>query len=113
MHGRTRHQSSEGTPVSLPSIKFAVEAARGAIPVLANGDVWTRDDCEHFKQETGANAVMSDRGLLANPVGWLYAHDERSLIALFLIGALFGLHGHAFRSHRGLNTLSIANVNLH
>ncbi len=54
--------------MSLPSIKFAVEAARGAVPVLANGDVWTRDDCERFKNETGANAVMSARGLLANPV---------------------------------------------
>ncbi|KLO16498.1 FMN-linked oxidoreductase [Schizopora paradoxa] len=67
VHGRTRHQSSEGTPVSLSSIKFAVEAARGAVPVLANGDVWTRGDCERFKQETGASAVMSARGLLANP----------------------------------------------
>ena len=71
VHGRTRHQSSSGHPVNLPAIKFAVEAAKGEVPVVANGDVFSLAEARLARKECGVNGVMSARGLLANPV-WVY-----------------------------------------
>lgn len=68
VHGRTRHQSSSGHPVNLPAIKFAVEAAKGQVPVVANGDVFSLAEARLTRRECGVNGVMSARGLLANPV---------------------------------------------
>lgn len=68
VHGRTRHQSSEGHPVNLLAIKFAVEAAKGQVPVVANGDVFSLAEAKLAREECGVNGVMSARGLLANPV---------------------------------------------
>ncbi|KDQ10089.1 hypothetical protein BOTBODRAFT_36518 [Botryobasidium botryosum FD-172 SS1] len=66
VHGRTRHQPSSD-PVSLPSIRFAVEAAKGEVPIVANGDAWSTREAEQIRTITGAQGVMSARGLLANP----------------------------------------------
>ncbi|TDL26986.1 FMN-linked oxidoreductase [Rickenella mellea] len=66
VHGRTRHQASS-IPVSLPSIAFAVEAANGAVPIVANGDAWSLTEAENIREATKASGVMSARGLLANP----------------------------------------------
>lgn len=68
VHGRTRHQSSSGHPVDLDSIAFAVSCAKGQVPVVANGDVFTPGDAIETRRRTGAHGVMSARGLLANPV---------------------------------------------
>lgn len=67
VHGRTRHQSSS-EPVSLSSIAFAVSAAKGAIPMVANGDAWSMSEVVNIREQTGCGGVMSARGLLANPV---------------------------------------------
>jgi len=66
VHGRTRYQPSSD-PVSLSSIKFAVEAAKGEVPIVANGDAWSARESEEIRTKTGAQGVMSARGLLANP----------------------------------------------
>ncbi|KAI5453565.1 tRNA dihydrouridine synthase [Naganishia albida] len=66
IHGRTRHQASTQA-VSLPSIKFAVDAARGEVPCVGNGDIWELDDVMTMRRETGVRGVMAARGLLANP----------------------------------------------
>ncbi|KAH8114851.1 FMN-linked oxidoreductase [Phellopilus nigrolimitatus] len=66
VHGRTRRQAST-QPVSLSSIAFAVSAAKGAVPVVANGDAWSMAEVKTIRKETRANGVMSARGLLANP----------------------------------------------
>ncbi|EJD04990.1 FMN-linked oxidoreductase [Fomitiporia mediterranea MF3/22] len=66
VHGRTRHQVST-QPVSLSSIAFAVSAAKGAVPVVANGDAWDMNEVNKIRKETRADGVMSARGLLANP----------------------------------------------
>ncbi|KAG8858926.1 hypothetical protein FRB96_004746 [Tulasnella sp. 330] len=66
VHGRTRHQPSTA-PVSLESISFAVEAAKGVVPIVANGDAWSFVDSENIRETTGVQGVMSARGLLANP----------------------------------------------
>lgn len=68
VHGRTRHQSSSGHPVNLESLAFAVECARGDIPCMANGDVFTLEDAEETRRKCNVRGVMSARGLLANPV---------------------------------------------
>ncbi|KZO97474.1 FMN-linked oxidoreductase [Calocera viscosa TUFC12733] len=66
VHGRTRHQAST-QPVNLPGIRFAVEAARREVPVVANGDAWSAEEVAKIRKETGVKGVMSARGLLANP----------------------------------------------
>lgn len=38
-----------------------------AIPVVANGEIWTLDDFLRCKQESGCTDFMLGRGLLANP----------------------------------------------
>ncbi|BGP19945.1 hypothetical protein JCM10213_006721 [Rhodosporidiobolus nylandii] len=67
VHGRTRHQSSAGHPVSHERIAFAASLTKGAIPVVANGDVFTKKDADEMRRRTGVQGVMSARGLLANP----------------------------------------------
>ncbi|RXK35403.1 tRNA-dihydrouridine synthase 4 [Tremella mesenterica] len=63
IHGRTRHQPSS-EPVSLDAIRFAVSCAKGEVPTVANGDLWTLEDARKMRQ-TGVNGVMGARGLLA------------------------------------------------
>lgn len=68
VHGRTRHQSSEAHPVDPEAIAFAASCAKDAVPIVANGDVFTREEGENLRRQTGVQGVMSARGLLANPV---------------------------------------------
>ncbi|KAG8952099.1 hypothetical protein FRC04_005099 [Tulasnella sp. 424] len=75
VHGRTRQQPSTA-PVSLPSIAFSVEAAKGQVPIVANGDAWSMPEIENIRKTTGVQGVMSARGLLANP--GLFAGHERT-----------------------------------
>ncbi|GAA5862737.1 hypothetical protein JCM3774_001901 [Rhodotorula dairenensis] len=67
VHGRTRHQSSEAHPVDPEAIAFAASCAKGAVPIVANGDVFTQEEGENLRKQTGVQGVMSARGLLANP----------------------------------------------
>ncbi|GAA5839044.1 hypothetical protein JCM11251_007860 [Rhodosporidiobolus azoricus] len=76
IHGRTRHQSSAGVPVNHDAIAFAVSCAKGAVPTVANGDVFTKKDGEDMRKRTGVQGVMSARGLLANPA--LFSGYERT-----------------------------------
>lgn len=55
-------------PVSLESIRLSVEFAKGAVPVVANGDAWSNIEAEKIREVTGVRGIMSARGLLANPV---------------------------------------------
>lgn len=91
VHGRTRHQSSEGHPVSLDSIRVANELVNGRVPVVANGDVWSLEDARHTRDVTGVHGVMSARGLLANPA--LFAgYKETPAEALSVRCSLFVKH---------------------
>ncbi|KAK4048548.1 tRNA dihydrouridine synthase [Microbotryomycetes sp. JL201] len=67
VHGRTRHQQSQSHPVNLDAIRFAIECARGQVPCVANGDVFTLEEANKSREVTGARGAMSARGLLANP----------------------------------------------
>lgn len=64
IHGRTRHQAST-EPVSLEGIKFAVEAANGEVPCVANGDLWDLGNAKKMREVTGVRGIMGARGLLA------------------------------------------------
>ncbi|POY72919.1 hypothetical protein BMF94_4080 [Rhodotorula taiwanensis] len=101
VHGRTRHQSSEGYPVDPDAIAFAASCAKGAVPIVANGDIFTREEGEELRRKTGVEGVMSARGLLANPAlfsGYAQTPVEavqrfvRSSVSYGLIFPLFHRH---------------------
>lgn len=102
IHGRTRHQSSSGHPVNLDAIRTAAEFAQGKVSVIANGDVFSWEDAQRTRAHTGVGAVMSARGLLANPCLYAgYAATPRRAVKQFLdlstgTGLIFPLfHKHA------------------
>lgn len=66
VHGRTRHQR-DSEPVNLEGMKFAREEAKGQVPIIGNGDVFTLRDAVRMREVTGVQGAMSARGLLSNP----------------------------------------------
>lgn len=76
--------------------------AGGAVPLVANGDVWTLADAHETRRRTGAHGIMSARGLLANPA--LFAgHDTTPLEAIrefaILSSALGGMPSQNIHRH--------------
>ncbi|AYD01372.1 tRNA dihydrouridine synthase DusB [Neorhizobium sp. NCHU2750] len=73
VHGRTRMQFYEGK-----ADWDAIRAVREVIslPLIANGDVQTREDAAEIMRRSGADAVMIGRGAQGRPwhVGWLAGH---------------------------------------
>lgn len=65
VHGRTKSTRST-VPVNLEAIKIIRDNVK-TIPVIANGDCFTLDDCNRIAEFTGVDGVMSARGILANP----------------------------------------------
>lgn len=49
-----------------------IAACREAVPVqiVANGGIFTGDDCRNLRRDTGCDAVMVARGMMGNP--WLF-----------------------------------------
>lgn len=70
VHGRTRAQMYSGHADwdIIRDVKKAVK-----IPVLANGDVFSREDGEHILKYTGADLAMVGRGSFGNP--WIFSKD--------------------------------------
>lgn len=64
VHGRTREQFYEGT-ADWDYIAEVVKAVD--IPVIANGDVFSKEDYIKIKAHTGAAGVMIARGALGHP----------------------------------------------
>lgn len=68
VHGRTRVQQYSGRADwgVIAEVKNAV-----GIPVIANGDVSSKQDFDEIMRQTGADAVMIGRGAFGNP--WIFA----------------------------------------
>ena len=69
IHGRTRF-AGYAPPIHWEPIGRVRE--RLAIPVVANGDIWTIADFRRCREQTGCGHFMLGRGALANP---LLAHQ--------------------------------------
>ena len=64
VHGRT---GAEGYRPPARWEWIARIRAAVAVPVIANGEVWTARDCALLRAETGCDAVMLGRGAVADP----------------------------------------------
>ena len=71
VHGRTRAQMYSGR-ADWDIIKEVKKAV--SIPVIANGDVFSREDAEHILNYTGADLAMVGRGSFGNP--WIFSEKE-------------------------------------
>ena len=68
VHGRTREQyySGQANWEAIKEIKAELK-----IPVIGNGDVFSLEDADRMKKETGCDFVMIGRGALGNP--WVFS----------------------------------------
>jgi tRNA-dihydrouridine synthase 4 len=64
VHGRTRSTRSS-SPANFDAIKLVKENV--SVPVVANGDCFSLEDCNKIAEITGCDGVMAVRGILANP----------------------------------------------
>jgi tRNA-dihydrouridine synthase B len=69
IHGRLR-SDDYGVPVNLDAMAELKQRAK--IPVIGNGNVFSRDDALYMRERTGVDGVMVSRGALGNP--WVF-HD--------------------------------------
>lgn len=97
VHGRTKNTRSS-VPVDLEAIKLIKSSV--SVPVVANGDAFSLEQVDKIYAATGADGVMSARGLLSNPA--LFAGHPKcpwSAIERFLsYSQAYSLH-HALIQH--------------
>lgn len=67
IHGRLR-SDDYGVAVNLDAMSDLKKRAK--IPVIGNGNVFSRDDAIYMRERTGVDGVMVSRGALGNP--WVF-----------------------------------------
>ncbi|KAG8631766.1 hypothetical protein KVT40_000906 [Elsinoe batatas] len=96
VHARTKNQRSS-TPPDLEALRTLKEAFPD-VPMIANGDVYSKDDADDIVTRTGVEGAMAARGILENPclfaghkttplsaVGEFLAHVARSGLRFELV----------------------------
>ncbi len=66
IHARTKADGYK-PPAYWDRIAHVREALGPAVAVVANGEVWTVDDALRCRRESGCDALMLGRGMVANP----------------------------------------------
>ncbi len=64
VHARTVNERFE--PIHTDYLKMIKQTIK-TIPIVANGDLFTLDECYKLRKETNVDGVMCARGLLENP----------------------------------------------
>ncbi|KAF2236751.1 tRNA-dihydrouridine synthase-like protein 4-like protein [Viridothelium virens] len=86
VHARTHYQRSS-TPALIEATKLVKETV--SVPVVANGDAFSLEDVERIAQQTGADGVMSARGLMENPTLFAgYAATPSEAVERFMFHAM-------------------------
>ena len=101
VHGRTRCQFYKGQ-ADWPAISQVREAID--IPIVANGDLISRDDLDTMLSQTGCDAVMAGRGAYGRPwlPGYLASDDPARFLAELPDPAdLISEHYEALVAHHG------------
>lgn len=100
VHGRTAKQFYHGKSdrIVVAKVKQAID-----IPVVASGDVFTREDINFYLKDCNADAVMVARGARGNP--WIFSGvaptlEQRAKVALEHTIGLFELSPHRLSSMR-------------
>ncbi|KAK9453830.1 hypothetical protein V1511DRAFT_503359 [Dipodascopsis uninucleata] len=95
VHGRTKAERNSVIP-NYDAIRTIREIVPSSIYVIANGDCFTLADAHCIVSRTGADGVMSARGLLANPA--LFAgYDRTPWKAVEIFCAYASFYGGVFR----------------
>ncbi len=79
VHGRLR-SDDYSVPVDLERIREIKSLLK--IPVIGNGNIFSRIDVDHMKMHTGIDGVMVSRGALGNP--WVFQDIKHSNSAVSL-----------------------------
>ena len=61
-----RYKTERHDPIHLDLLKLVAECAN-KMPIVANGDLFTMQDCKNICEQTKVKGVMCARGLLENP----------------------------------------------
>ena len=91
VHGRTKADGYRP-----PAYWDRIGAVRAAvrIPVVANGEIWTVEDARRCRAESGCDAIMIGRGMVADPaLAWAIRAGDQGGVAPITWRALVPLLG--------------------
>jgi tRNA-dihydrouridine synthase B len=96
IHGRTKTQGYAGKAdwEIIGTVKKML-----TIPVIANGDIGSREDIERCLQVTGADGVMLGRGALGNP--WIFSSASLKDFNFDELARVVLRHAHLHLEHYG------------
>jgi tRNA-dihydrouridine synthase B len=90
IHGRTR-ADDYSVPVDLDAIG-AVKRALPQLPIIGNGNLFSKADADYMRQRTRIDGVMVSRGALGDP--WIFARMKGRTEALGVAEWADGVRSH-------------------